>query len=57
MKKIVEDLKREIDTIRKIQTKAILEMENTGKRTRTTDVSIIKKNTGHGRKNFKYNNM
>lgn len=40
MNKTVQDLKREIEAIMKTQTKGILEMENLGKRTGTTDRSI-----------------
>jgi hypothetical protein len=35
-----QDLKMEIEAIKKTQTEAILEMENIGKRTGTTDISI-----------------
>jgi hypothetical protein len=38
--KTVQDLKIEIETIRETQTVGILEMENLGKRTGTTDASI-----------------
>jgi len=38
--KIVQDLKMEIETIKKTQTEAILEIENLGKRRGTTDASI-----------------
>jgi cell fate (sporulation/competence/biofilm development) regulator YmcA (YheA/YmcA/DUF963 family) len=40
MNKTVQDLKREIEEIKKTQTEAVLEMKNLGKRTGTTDVSI-----------------
>jgi len=38
--KAVQDLKVEIETIKKTQTEEILEIENLGKRTGTTNVSI-----------------
>ena len=40
MNKTVQNLKREIEAIKKTQIETILEMENLGKRTGTTDVSI-----------------
>ena len=40
MNKTVQDLKMEIEAIKKIQTEGILEMENLGKRTGTID-SVI----------------
>lgn len=40
MNKTVQDLKREIEEIKKTQTEAVLEMKNLGKRTGTTDASI-----------------
>ena len=40
MNKTVQDLKMEIEAIKKTQTEGILEMENLGKRTGTTDASI-----------------
>ena len=40
MNKTVQDLKMEIEAIKKTQTEEILEMENLGKRTGTTDASI-----------------
>ena len=39
MNKTVQDLKMEIEAIKKTQTEEILEMENLGKITGTTDVS------------------
>ena len=39
-KKKVQDLKIEIEAIKKTYTEGILEMENLGKRTGTTDTSI-----------------
>jgi len=41
--KTVQDLKVEIETIKRTQTEGILEMENLGKRTGTTDASIAKR--------------
>jgi hypothetical protein len=38
--KTVQDLKMEIETIKKTQTEGILEMKNLGKRTGTTNGSI-----------------
>jgi hypothetical protein len=38
--KIVQDLKRKIVAIKKTETKAILRMENLGKRLGNTDLSI-----------------
>jgi chromosome segregation ATPase len=40
MNKMAQDLKMEIEAIKKTQMEAILEFENLGKRTRTTDTSI-----------------
>jgi hypothetical protein len=40
MNKMVQDLKMEIEAIKKTQTEGILEMENLEKRTGTTDTSI-----------------
>ena len=40
MNKTVQDLKIEIEAIKKIQTEGILEMENLGKCTGTTNTSI-----------------
>ena len=40
MNKTVQNLKREMEAIKKTQIETILEMENLGKRTGTTDVSI-----------------
>jgi hypothetical protein len=40
MKKTILDLKREIDTIKKTQSKATLEIENLGKKSGTIDASI-----------------
>jgi hypothetical protein len=40
MNKTFQDLKREIEAIKNTQTEAILEMENLGKKTGTTDASI-----------------
>ena len=37
MNKTVQDLKMEIEAIKKTQTEGILEMENLGKKTETTD--------------------
>ena len=39
MNKTVQDLKMEIEAIKKTQTEEILEMENLGQITGTTDVS------------------
>jgi CRISPR/Cas system CSM-associated protein Csm4 (group 5 of RAMP superfamily) len=49
--KTVQDLKREIETIKKIQTERIMEMENLGKRRGTTDVSSTE--TGDRRENLR----
>ena len=43
MKQTVQDLKNEIETTKKIQAMRILEMENLGKQTDNTDVSITYK--------------
>ena len=40
MKKTILDLKREVDTIKKTQSKATLEIENRGKKSGTIDASI-----------------
>ena len=42
MNKTIQDLKMEIEAIKKTQMEATLEMENLGKRTGATDVSITK---------------
>jgi hypothetical protein len=39
--KTIQNLKMEIETIKKTQTESMLEMENLGKGTGTTDISII----------------
>jgi hypothetical protein len=41
MNKTVQDLKKEIEAIKKTQTEAIMEKKNLGKRTETTSISII----------------
>jgi predicted nucleic acid-binding Zn-ribbon protein len=38
--KTIPDLKREVDTIKKIQSEAMLEIETLGKKSGTTDASI-----------------
>ena len=43
MNKTVQDLKMEIEAKKKTQTVGILEMENLGNQTRTTDASITNK--------------
>jgi predicted nucleic acid-binding Zn-ribbon protein len=40
LNKVIQNLKVEIETIKKTQMKANLEMENLGKRTGITDISI-----------------
>jgi hypothetical protein len=40
MNKTIVDLKREVDTIKKSQSEATLEIKNLGKKSGTTDVSI-----------------
>jgi predicted nucleic acid-binding Zn-ribbon protein len=40
MKKIIQDLKREVDTIKKTQSEAMLKIENLGKKSGTIDSSI-----------------
>jgi hypothetical protein len=40
MNKCVQNIKMEIEAIKKTQTEGILEIENLGKRTGTTDASI-----------------
>ena len=40
--KTVQNLKMEIEVVKKTWTKGILEMENQGKKTETTDTSITK---------------
>jgi chromosome segregation ATPase len=41
LNKIIQDLKREVDTIKKTQSEATLELENLGKNSETIDASII----------------
>jgi hypothetical protein len=41
LNKVIQDLKVEVETIKKAQMEANLEMENLGKRSGITDVSII----------------
>jgi chromosome segregation ATPase len=43
MNKTILDLKREVDTIKKSQSKATLEIENLGKKSGTIDASISKR--------------
>jgi hypothetical protein len=43
MKKTILDLKREIDTIKKTQSEAMLEIETLGKKSGTIDASISNK--------------
>ena len=43
LNKTIEDLKREVDTMKKTQSKATLEIETLGKKSGTIDVSISKK--------------
>jgi hypothetical protein len=43
MNKTILDLKREVDTIKKKQSEATLEIENLGKKSRTIDASISNK--------------
>lgn len=43
--KTVQDLKVDIEIIKKTQSEAVLEMENLGERTGTADSNITKKNT------------
>ena len=40
LNKTIEDLKREVDTIKKTQSEAALEIENLGKKSGTIDMSI-----------------
>jgi predicted nucleic acid-binding Zn-ribbon protein len=40
LNKTIQDLKREVDTIKKSQSEAILEIETLGKKSGTIDVSI-----------------
>jgi prefoldin subunit 5 len=40
LNKTIEDLKREVDTIKKIQSEAMLEIENLGKKSGTIDANI-----------------
>ena len=42
MNKIIQDLKMEIETIKKSQRKTALELENLGKRSGVIDASITK---------------
>jgi uncharacterized coiled-coil protein SlyX len=43
LNKVIQDLKVEVEPIKKIQMQASLEMENLGKRSGITDVSITNK--------------
>jgi hypothetical protein len=40
LNKAIQDIKVEVETIKKTQVEANLEMENLGKKSRITDVSI-----------------
>ena len=40
LNKIIQDLKKEVDTIKKTQSEATLEIENLGKKSGTIDASI-----------------
>jgi DNA repair ATPase RecN len=51
--KIGQDLKMEIETIKKTKAKAILEMENLGKRTGNTDCKYHQHNTRDSRENVR----
>ena len=42
LNKTIQDLKREVDTIKKTQSEATLEIENLGKKSGTIDASISK---------------
>jgi predicted nucleic acid-binding Zn-ribbon protein len=43
LNKTIQDLKRDVDTIKKTQSEATLEIENIGKKSGTIDVSISKR--------------
>jgi hypothetical protein len=43
MNKTVKDLKREVDTVKKTQSEATLEIETIGMKSETIDVSISKR--------------
>jgi chromosome segregation ATPase len=43
LNKTIQDLKREVETIKKTQSETTLEIENLGKKSGTTDVSISKR--------------
>ena len=53
--KTVEDLRTKVEVIRKIQTEEILEMENLGKITLTTDASITNRIQAMEEKNLRRN--
>ena len=40
LNKTIQDIKREVDTIKKTQTEAMLDIENLGKKSGTIDASI-----------------
>jgi hypothetical protein len=54
MNKVDQDLKMEIEAIKKMQMYATLKMEDLGKRTRTTDTSIINRIQDMERKNLSW---
>ena len=51
--KTIQDLKMEIETIKKSQKDPILELENLGKRSGVRDASITKQNTRDRRENLR----
>ena len=52
-KKTILDLKREVDTIKKTQMGATLEIDTLGKKSGTIDASISNQNTRNGRENLR----
>lgn len=54
MKKRVQDLKVERESLKKTQTKGNLKIEKLGTSTGTSEASLPKKNTRNGRQNLRH---
>ena len=53
LNKTIQDLKREVDTIKKTQSEATLEIGNLGKKSETIDASISNRIAIDGRENLR----
>jgi hypothetical protein len=54
MNKTILDLKREVETIKKTQSEAMLEIETLGKKSGNIDASDQQQNTRDGRENLRF---